>query len=252
MKIKNLVISVALLYVLNGGVQLAHSETVNSNYTESMPITDLSMISRPQGVKCGEFFDANIVINGIPCYGYVVKEDECLIDISRKVCNRLYHLEGWDIHAEKWVDLFELNNMKNDIVCKGMIIVVPKTAELMLTLHTELQESGRANEIKRLVKLQEQARKQNKQQVSADYVIGILNSFYGYNGLLYNETGKYTNVDKKFAEKYFKLLGFDEDYYMVDGSDYWPRESLGLFEPGFPSIEAVESVELEKEKIKNK
>lgn len=217
-------IAFASWLLLNSGVglKLARAEKVEGKHQETM-ITDPHSITRPDNVRCGEYFDANIVIDGVPCYGYVINDEDSLIKVAQRVCKNIYHLEGFDVHAEKWVVLYNLNDMDSDVIWKGMVIAIPQTAEIMTALLAELQISGKANAIERAVRNQEQSRMTQSQSYPLNTVGGLLSQLYAKGDYINELYGVYEeNVTDEFIANYLK-------FYHLDGSGinaYTPLSEL--------------------------
>ena len=198
-----------LTVVLMGTPKLSEMPIANAEEI-TMEFHDSNDIKMPQGVKKGEFFETDLTVDGIKCYGYVVTDGDCLEKISQKTCSKLYGFKNWDENTKYMVCLYKLNKMKSNVVVEGNVILVPANAIDMIDYYMALEKSGEniliINEIKRQDKaLQTQ---ESKYLVNVDFVLNKLASYYeriGYD---------LSNVclDPDSAVKFLENSGLDEKF----------------------------------------
>ena len=74
-------------------------------------------------------------------FGYVVKKNDSLSTVSKKICKYL----GIESTTKYWPVLAYLNNVKTTVIVPGDILVFPTTIEELESLLENLKESGWTN-----------------------------------------------------------------------------------------------------------
>lgn len=181
------------------------------------PVLSTMPSAHAEGIKKGTFYEEDMERFGVQCDGYVVKKGDTLSGISRSMCRHYRKTENnsdIEVTTKYWPVLAWLN-LNILPINPGEVVYFPDSLEDTEAILSFLKESGWTADYIR--KNDVYGKRKQKAAVSSEFVYTILTQIYGEGGYSDEILGEHaSSVDSDFVDKYFKLLGLDSKYYLID------------------------------------